>query len=66
MGSKWQTLVQIGRPKWSKSDEEPKLQTLVQNGMPKSGDQMADSGPNWMSKVESDDEAKFADSNYRN
>ncbi len=31
--------------------------------MPKSGDQMTDSGPNLMSKVESDDEAKFADSN---
>jgi hypothetical protein len=63
VGTKWQTLVQIGRPKWSQSDEEPKLQTLVQNGMPKSEDQMADSGPNLMSKVESDDEAKFADSN---
>jgi hypothetical protein len=59
MGTKWQTLVQ----KWDAQKWGPNGRRWLKNGMPKNGDQMADSGPNLMSKAESDDDAKFADSN---
>jgi len=41
----------------------PNCRRWFKMGCPKVGTKMADSGPNLISNVESDDEAKFADSN---